>query len=162
MGITARDVMDTHYHTLSPRDTIAEAVNLFRRASRKEGKRIFGMMVTDDDGHLRGMLSMYDILLFMRPKHVHIWGEMEDIELGGLLETAFKKARNIQVGDIMSTDLVTVRPDTHLMMVLDVMIKKHVRRIPVLEDQRIVGMIYISDVFTFFFKDLSRGDPDRP
>lgn len=159
MEITARDVMDTHYHTLSPHDSIAEAVDLFRRASQEEGKRIFGMMVTDDDGHLLGMLSMYDILLFIRPKHVHIWGEMEGIELEGLLEAGFKKARTIQVGDIMSTDLVTVQPDTHLMMILDIMIKKHIRRIPVLEGRRIAGMVYISDVFTFFFKDLSRSDP---
>ncbi len=155
MGTKARDVMDTRYHTLSPQQTIAEAVRLFREAGRREGKRIFGMMVTDDDGRLQGMLSMYDILLFIRPKHVHIWGEMEDIDLEGLLENIFRKAASILVGDIMTTDLVTIGPDAHVMMVLDLMIKKHIRRLPVLENDRIVGMVYISDLFSFFFKNLS-------
>ncbi len=156
MGTKARDVMDSHFHTLSPQHTIAEAVRLFHEAGHREGKRIFGMMVTDDDGRLQGMLSMYDILLFIRPKHVHIWGEMEDIDLEGLLEIIFRKAAAILVGDIMTTDVVTIGPDTHVMMVLDLMIKKHIRRLPVLEDDRIMGMVYISDLFSYFFKNLSR------
>ena len=156
MGTKAKDVMDTRYHALSPEHTIAEAVHRFREAGRKEGKRIFGMMVTDGEGRLLGMLSMYDILLFMRPKHVHIWGEMEDIDLDGLLENVFKKAAAILVGDIMTTDVVTVGPETHVMMILDLMIKKHIRRFPVLKDGRIVGMVYISDLFSYLFKNLTQ------
>ena len=75
---------------------------------------------------------MYDILLFIRPKHIHIWGMMEDIDIEGLVDNACKKARSILVGDIMTTDVITVKPETHLMMILDIMIKKHVRRIPVI------------------------------
>ena len=154
MGIKARDVMDTQFHTLSPQHTVAEAVRLFQEAGRKEKKRIFGMMVTDEEGRLQGMLSMYDILLFIRPKHVHIWGEMEDIDLEGLLENIFKKAAAILVGDIMTTDVVTIGPDAHVMMILDLMIKKHIRRLPVLDGDRILGMVYISDLFAYFFEDL--------
>jgi len=32
-------------------------------------------------------------------------------------------------------------------VVLDIMISKHIRRIPVVEDGRIQGMVYISDLF---------------
>jgi CBS domain-containing protein len=32
-------------------------------------------------------------------------------------------------------------------MVLDIMIKKHIRRIPVIAEARIQGIIYISDLF---------------
>ena len=47
----------------------------------------------------------------------------------------------------MTTDLITITPDTHLLHVLDIMIKKHVRRIPVMEDGEVIGMVYISRVF---------------
>jgi predicted transcriptional regulator len=93
------------------------------------------------------MISMYDILLFIRPKHIHIWGMMEDIDVAGLLDNACERAKTILVGDIMTTDLITITPDTHLMMILDIMIKKHIRRIPVLEDERAVGIVYISNLF---------------
>ena len=40
-------------------------MNIFKQASQEEGRRLFGMMVLNDDGDLVGMLSMYDILLFI-------------------------------------------------------------------------------------------------
>ena len=144
---TAKDVMTTNFHTLQPEIYITEAVKRFKKASEIEQKKVFGMIVTDEDGHLIGMLSMYDILLFMRPKHIHIWGMMEDIDTEGLIDRACEKAKTILVGDIMTTDLITVSKDTHLMMVLDIMIKKHIRRIPVLEEEKAIGIVYISNLF---------------
>jgi CBS domain-containing protein len=144
---TAKDVMTTKFHTLQPDIYIREAVERFKKASEIEQKKVFGMMVTDKDGRLIGMLSMYDILLFMRPKHIHIWGMMEDIDTEGLIGRACEKAKTILVGDIMTTDLITVSKDTHLMMVLDIMIKKHIRRIPVLEEEKAIGIVYISNLF---------------
>ncbi len=62
--------MDAGFHTISPQTPISEGVKIFKQASGKQGRRIFGMMVLDNSGTLVGMLSMYDILLFMRPKHL--------------------------------------------------------------------------------------------
>jgi len=72
---------------------------------------------------------------------------MEDIDTEGLIGRACEKAKTILVGDIMTTDLITVSKDTHLMMVLDIMIKKHIRRIPVLEEEKAIGIVYISNLF---------------
>ncbi|MEJ2137802.1 MAG: CBS domain-containing protein [Desulfofustis sp.] len=98
--------MVTGFHTVSPQTPISEAVKLFRQASSEEGRRIFGMMVLDDQGNLVGMLSMFDILLFMRPKHVHLWGKMDDIEIADIIDLSCKKAESIRVGDIMSQEVV--------------------------------------------------------
>jgi len=78
---------------------------------------------------------------------------MDDIEVDGLLDNACEKAKSILVGDIMTTEVVTVIPDTHLMVILDIMIKKHIRRIPVLEDEKAIGIVYISN---FFYQFLDR------
>ena len=71
----ARDIMDTRFHTINPEANIADAVSTFQEASQAEKKSIFGLMVTDDNDKLVGMLSMHDILLFIQPKHTHIWGD---------------------------------------------------------------------------------------
>lgn len=147
MKITARDVMTRTYHTLRPHQTVAEAVRLFKTASRVEGRRIYGMMVTDDQAHLVGLVSMYDIMLFVRPKHISVWGMIEDIDIPDLVDRACERTRQVRVGDIMSTELVSVTADTHILTLLDIMITKHVRRIPVLEADSILGMVYISDLF---------------
>ena len=143
----ARDIMDSRFHLLHPEDTIAHAVRQFQIASREENKNIFGLMVTDAQDHLVGMLSMYDILQFIQPKHAHIWGEMEDLDPAELFDELLDRVKNIRVGDIMSTEVVTVNPGMHLLIIVDMMIKKHIRRIPVIEDGEVVGIIYRSALF---------------
>jgi len=143
----AKDIMSREFHTLREEMSISEAVKMFNSAGTEEGRKVFGMMVTDKTGRLAGMLSMYDILLFIRPKHVHIWGMMEDLDISGMIASSCAQARNVRVADIMSSEIISVTPDTHLLLVLDIMIKKHVRRLPVIADDQIQGIIYISDVF---------------
>jgi CBS domain-containing protein len=113
------------------------------------------MMVMNEAHKLIGMISMYDILLLMRPKHIHIWADMNDIDVTGLIDTTCERAKSILVGDIMTRDLITVSPDTHLFVILDIMIKKHIRRIPVIEDERIAGIVYISDLFYYLSQKLT-------
>ena len=148
----ARDIMQTQFHTLSPGDTISEAVRCFETASEAEKKKVFGLMVTDGNDHLVGMLSMYDILLFIQPKHVHIWGEMEDIDPSQLYDDRLERVKSVLVGDIMTAEVVTITADTHLMVIADIMIKKHIRRLPVVDGQQVVGIVYVSDVFHHLLK----------
>ena len=143
----ARDIMDTRFHTLKPHETVVQAVKMFQTASREEGRKIFGLIVVDDTDRLVGMLSMHDILLFIQPKHMKIWGEMEDLEPDRLFKDLLGKVKGIQVGDIMTTEVVTIGPETHILSISDLMIGKHIRRLPVSEDGRIIGMVYMSDVF---------------
>ncbi len=145
--LTAGDIMDCNFHTLQPAMTIAQTIELFRQVSREKQRRVFGMIVVEEDGKLAGMLSMYDILLLVRPKHVQVWGTMTDIDLSGLLATVSKNTQSVQVADIMTTEVVTVPPDTHVMTILDIMIRRHIRRIPVVDGETIAGMVYLSDLF---------------
>jgi CBS domain-containing protein len=42
------------------------------------------------------------------------------------------------------------------MHVLDIMIKKHIRRLPVVSEEGIEGMVYLSDLFYFLVDRVSR------
>ncbi len=143
----ARDIMSEDFHSLNPNTPISEAIKAFKDASTKEGRKIFGMMVINDAHHLVGIVSMYDILLYVQPKHIQIWGEMQDIDITGIIENCCKKNSTIQAQDIMSTEITTVDAQAHLFVVLDKMISKHIRRLPVLENEKVVGIVYISDLF---------------
>jgi CBS domain-containing protein len=155
MKTTAADIMVTQFSTLRPQTPVTEAIGMFQESFNTQGRRLFGMIVSDEDQDLVGMLSMYDILLYLRPKHIHVWGAMEDLEIAGVIDAAGNRIKSIQVGDIMTSDVVTVNPGTNLMMVLDIMIKKHVRRLPVVEGQRIIGIVYISDLFNYLLERIS-------
>ena len=99
----AIDVMQRGFHTLQPRMSIAEAVKKFKAASQKEKRKTFGMMVIDKNDRLIGMLSMYDILLFVQPKHTSIWSEIEDIDFSEIYDDLLNRVKSIQVVDLMTT-----------------------------------------------------------
>ena len=114
------------------------------------------MMVIDETDNLVGMVSMYDILLYLRPKHIRVLGEMNDIAPDLILEGMVRRIRDIRVADLMTTDLVTISPQTHLFMVMEIMIQKHIRRLPVVDQEKILGIIYRSDLFDHLMDTLVR------
>lgn len=146
MKTTAKDIMVTDYKTLAPDSPIADALQIFKD-SIEEKNTIFGIMVLDAGNSIAGVISMYDILLFLLPKHVKIWGNISDIEIEGIIDQAAGKLGPLLVGDIMTPKVITISPRTHLMMILDIMIKKHIRLIPVVEDDHPAGIVNISDLF---------------
>ncbi len=91
----AKDIMVTDFHTILYSATIEEAMRKFKEASSSGNRRrVFGMMVVDEQGKLIGMLSMYDILLLLRPKHIHLWADMNDIDITGIIDTVCDRARH--------------------------------------------------------------------
>jgi len=55
----------------------------------------------------------------------------------------------IKVGDIMSRDVITVTPETSLATAARIMISKGVRRLPVVEDGEVVGILRTSGILRF-------------
>ena len=148
MEVRAKDVMITPYATLRPSHYLPEAFEIFKKASEVEGE-LQGMIVKDDNGHLVGVLSMYDVFLFFVPRHIPVWGAMEDIDFMELMDKAYEKARTIRVEQIMTRDPISVTPETSLVAILDLIIKRHIRKIPVVEADTFVGLIYAADVFYY-------------
>ena len=73
MKTTAKDIMVTDFKKVNPDSPISKVLEIFK-TPKSDGKTIFGIMVIDGDGSIAGMISMYDVLLFLLPKHVKIWG----------------------------------------------------------------------------------------
>jgi CBS domain-containing protein len=147
MELVARDIMEKEFLTVDAEVSVREAARLiFEGGVRKTGYKPFGLMVRDKTGTLVGMISMYDIMYHLRPPFMNY--ELESFEIRhGELEPYLDHFKNLKVEEIMSTPVVTVDPDCDLMVIIDTMVKKKVRRIPVVADGKILGIVYLSDVF---------------
>jgi CBS-domain-containing membrane protein len=55
--------------------------------------------------------------LFVRPKHAGLWAEIEDLPLGGAFDELLERVKPVRVADIMTTDVVTIGPDTHVVVI---------------------------------------------
>ena len=57
-----------------------------------------------------------------------------------------KDVRQTKVTDIMTTDVIRTSRDTEVSWVANMMAKNQIRRVPVVEDEKLVGIITIGDL----------------
>ncbi len=146
-GLSVKEIMTTKYVTIEPDAPVSRAARMiFRGETRSTGYKPFGLMVVDSFSHLLGMISMEDILYHLRPPFMNY--ELENVPLWeGELEVYVDHFTDLRVEQVMSTPVITVKPGDDVMVVIDRMVKSKVRRLPVVEEESIVGIVYLSDVF---------------
>ncbi len=119
MHQTIREVMTASPHTLAPSATIVEAARLMR-------ERDIGDIIVVDNGMLCGIVTDRDIV-------VRALAEGKD------------PART-RVGDICSRELTTVGPDESIGHAVRLMRDKAIRRLPVAQDGRMLGVVSLGDL----------------
>jgi CBS domain-containing protein len=135
-----KDAMRTDTPTLPPGAPVWEAIKLIDTTS------ILRVAVIDPDGKLLGLVSER---VLMAAFSAHKGGLM-DLLLNKLSFTALarkhaemlKAMRASTVGEVMLTDIFSVKEDGLIEAALQLMVEKKLKRIPVLDDQgRFKGML---------------------
>ena len=116
--LKARDVMTSKLITVNAETRLEEAVRLLIE------HRISGIPVVDTQQRLLGMITEKDVLRIL-------------YEEPGSLKT---------VADLMTRRLRTFQADDPLESVVDCLMANHFRRVPVLEGERLVGLISRADL----------------
>ena len=57
-----------------------------------------------------------------------------------------KDCSKTKVGEIMNTNVIKTTPDTEIGAAIEVMAQNQIRRLPVIEDNKIVGMLSLGDL----------------
>ncbi len=108
-------------------------------------------MVVDERNHFVGIVTMFDILYHLRPGFLNYGVDGKDVSWMGLIQTCKKELVNKRIREIMSSEIVGAFPDEHLMVILDRMVKNKYHRLPVLTDDKLIGIVHISDVYFHLF-----------
>lgn len=97
---------------------------------------------------------VFDALGTMADKNVGALVVVRNDSVAGILserdyarkvELKEKNSRELRVQDIMTSNPVCVSPDQSIEACMEIMNERHIRHLPVLEDQKLVGMITIRD-----------------
>jgi CBS domain-containing protein len=116
--LKAKDIMTTHVVTVDVDDSIDRAISLM------VDHRISGLPVLGKDGRLMGIVSEFDLLeLICEGRNEHC-----------------------KVCDYMSAPPFSVCEEDSWVAVADVFRAKHIRRLPVLRDGMIVGIVSRHDL----------------
>lgn len=135
------ELMTSDVVTVRPGTPLREAAVLLAT------KKISGLPVVDDDGHVVGVLSEADILVkaggATRGHRLLGWLLESDVDLEDKIA-----ART--VGDAMSAPALTIEADRRVHEAAKLMAAEGVNRLPVVEKDRLVGIITRADVVRAF------------
>jgi CBS domain-containing protein len=119
MAKSVREAMTASVSSVSPSQSLADAAEVMK------GEDV-GSVPVVEEGRLRGIVTDRDIV-------TRAVAERRD-------------PQSVRVEEIASHDLVTVEPEQDLDEALALMAHHKVRRLPVLEEGRLVGMLAQADV----------------
>jgi acetoin utilization protein AcuB len=130
--------------------TVGKSTGVLEAQKLMQDQKIRHLPVVDDDNRLVGMITDRDIrsaLPYDLTKGVATAGERE-------------KYTHLQVGDVMSTDLLPVSPTHTLQDAILLLEKKKVGALPVVDDEkRVVGILSVRDLLRAFINVLGIGQP---
>ena len=146
-----KDIMNPISDYLSPEDTLQQAVTKMRESRRLDRLGVKGIVVLDARGELVGILSIKDILRATIPVYLDL--KISRFSWDGMLEEMAKRVACSKVKEYMSTQLITVSEDASLMACADLLIKKNLQRLPVVnQENKVVGIVYIRDLYNVISK----------
>lgn len=116
--------------SVEPTTTVYKAIELMSE------RNIGGLVITDADGNMLGIFTERDYA-----RRVILEG---------------RSSKDTAIGEIMTTDPVTVSPDNSIEDCMKLMTERFIRHLPVLDNGCLCGMISIGDVVRFII-DEQRG-----
>lgn len=155
----AIDVMVRDVIAVTPDTDISEAVRLLADHD------VSALPVVGADGHLVGLLSEADLIhrseIGTEPRRP--WW-VESVTGASTLAAEFAKSHGRKVSEVMTTGVVAVDEDTPLSGIASLFERKRIKRVPVVRNGRLVGIVSRSNLIQALasaIRDQDHADDDR-
>ena len=143
-NVKVREIMETNVVTIGPDATVRELAEILAK------NNISGLPVVDASGELLGVVTEGDVILedaeLHFPHYIQFLDSVIYLESVRKFEERLRKTVGVKVADVMSTDVLTVDPDMSVRQVATIMADNNVNRVPVMENDRLVGIVARTDI----------------
>jgi len=126
-------------------------MNVSDVASQMVRSHVSGMPVVDDEDNLIGIVSEGDLLRRAEAgtdRHRPRW--LQVLMGSARLADEYVKSHALKVRDVMTTDVLTIDAADSLDVAVDLMERRRVKRLPVVSDGKLIGILSRADVLAAF------------
>lgn len=140
----ARDVMTTEVITVHQEEKLKEVARILM------DNKISGLPVVDDAHHVVGIISEKDMVVtagqLQIPFYITLFDGIIFLENPKKFQEKLKRFTASKVKEVMSTEVIFVEEDTPLDDVISILQKHKINRLPVLRNDKLVGIISRNDI----------------
>ncbi|MFQ5827638.1 MAG: CBS domain-containing protein [Candidatus Methylomirabilia bacterium] len=135
----AKDIMTTKVVSVR-RDTPVNEI-----ATLLLDRHISGVPVTDAEGHVLGVVTEGDLIQRAEAPPRRSWW-LAFFSDADVMAREFVKSHGLKAWDVMTKEVLTVTEDTSLADIARLLEEKRIKRVPVVRDGHLVGIVSRADV----------------
>lgn len=133
--LTAGDVMVTPPAVLHETDTLADAIRLFATTKCSE------LVVLDNEGDLRGALSLTDLLKYSLPEHLLWMDDLTPINRFQPFVDVLRTSGEARVADVMRDDVITVDKSVPAIQLAKLFTMHQLRQLAIIDNGKFAGVV---------------------
>lgn len=143
--LSAMHVMDPRPVTLLESDFLGTAIQVFCE------KKVSDIPVVDEQGDLRGVISLEDLLRMSLPEHLLWMNDLTPIIQFEPFADLLLKQRDVRLADCMREKYVSVEPTVPAVQLAKTFIIERTRHILVLDKRRLLGTVELHSFISKLF-----------
>jgi nitrogen PTS system EIIA component len=144
--LTVKNIMRRDVIVVTPNDSLKKVANLMFK------QRLSALAVVDDGGNLLGQITDKNLISAALPDYEAMVTNLDYKVEGEPFEELLKQEEKIKVSQLYNTEHVTTSMDTKLIDAAALMIFKDLRRIFVVKDGKLVGILVRKDIVNFIIR----------
>jgi len=146
-----RDVMTPEVVFVSPEAPVSRIARLM------QDKAISGVPVVDEDRHVVGMVTDLDLIVrntrLDPPAFFQILDGRIPLETPGHYQKRIQHMLGTHARDVMTDEVVTIGPEAEIETLAELMVKRRLNAVPVIEAGVLVGVVSRADVIRLMARE---------
>lgn len=147
---TINHIMTKDVITVHENDTIEKCANLLTTHN------LSGLPVVDEEGHVKGVITEGDLIRrstkVQTPAYLELLGGIIYLDNPNKFLDEVKKSMGLFAHEVMTEDVITVLPETEVEQAANLLVRKKIKRLPVLdENDKLIGIVARKDIMTHLF-----------
>lgn len=145
-----KDLMTPNVITVIEDDTVEKCANLLSTYD------LSGLPVLDNDGRVQGIITEGDLIRrasrIQGPAYLELLGGIIYLDNPNTFLDQVKQSMGSFASNVMSKNVVTVKPNTEIEDAATLLVKHQIKRLPVVNpDQTLVGIVSRKDIMRHLF-----------
>ncbi|MCC5909788.1 MAG: CBS domain-containing protein [Clostridiaceae bacterium] len=149
MSLIAKEIMKKEVVTINENSSVYEAIEVL------VSRNISCLPIIDDEGNVKGIVSETDLVYVdkkLNPSSYYAYSNVNVPVDTRILQKDISRLKTLGIKEVMTKKVLTIQEDTPLENIIDIIINKGIKTIPVVKDAKIIGIVTRKYILKYYIE----------